>query len=133
MFRFSIRDLLWLMVVVGLGVAWWIDRRQLALELEKRFTTKVEGFVIKIDDTVGLSDVSIGIDDGVSLGDVLDVSRGNQWLGRLVVQKVDYDTAVARIETKRNTIQKGDRVSFKLYTRRITESTSTSIVDRRHP
>jgi hypothetical protein len=24
---FSIRDLLWLMVVVGLGLAWWIDRR----------------------------------------------------------------------------------------------------------
>jgi len=122
MFRFSIRDLLWLMVVVGLGVAWWIDRRQLALELEERFTTKVEGFVIKIDDTVGLSDVSIGIDDGVSLGDVLDVSRGNQWLGRLVVQKVDYDTAVARIETKRNTIQKGDRVGFKFDTRRIFEA-----------
>jgi hypothetical protein len=26
MFRFTIRDLLWLMVVVGLGVGWWIDR-----------------------------------------------------------------------------------------------------------
>ena len=25
MFRFTIRDLLWLMVVVALGVAWWID------------------------------------------------------------------------------------------------------------
>ena len=28
MFRFTIRDVLWLMVVVGLGCAWWIDRRQ---------------------------------------------------------------------------------------------------------
>jgi hypothetical protein len=25
MFRFTIRDLLWLMVVVGLGVGWWIS------------------------------------------------------------------------------------------------------------
>ena len=26
MFHFTIRDVLWLMVVVGMGVAWWIDR-----------------------------------------------------------------------------------------------------------
>jgi len=29
MFRFSIRDVLWLMVVVGLGVAWWRDQAAL--------------------------------------------------------------------------------------------------------
>jgi len=27
--RFTIRDLLWLTVVVALGVAWWVDRRVL--------------------------------------------------------------------------------------------------------
>jgi hypothetical protein len=27
MFRFTIRDMLWLTVVVALGVAWWIERR----------------------------------------------------------------------------------------------------------
>jgi uncharacterized membrane-anchored protein YhcB (DUF1043 family) len=26
MFRFTIRDVLWLMVVVGIAVGWWIDR-----------------------------------------------------------------------------------------------------------
>jgi hypothetical protein len=26
MFRFTIRDVLWLMVVVGLAVGWWSDR-----------------------------------------------------------------------------------------------------------
>src|SRR5260221_8520694 len=25
MFRFTIRDLLWLLVVVGMGVSWWVD------------------------------------------------------------------------------------------------------------
>jgi hypothetical protein len=25
MFRFTIRDVLWLMVVVGLGVGWWVS------------------------------------------------------------------------------------------------------------
>ena len=27
MFRFRIRDMLWLTVVVGLGVGWWMQRR----------------------------------------------------------------------------------------------------------
>lgn len=27
MFRFTIRDVLWLMVVVGLAVGWWRDRQ----------------------------------------------------------------------------------------------------------
>ena len=26
--RFTIRDLLWLTVVVGMGIGWWVDRRQ---------------------------------------------------------------------------------------------------------
>jgi hypothetical protein len=31
--KFSIRDLLWLTVVVALAVAWWADRSRLAQEL----------------------------------------------------------------------------------------------------
>jgi hypothetical protein len=30
MFRFTIRDVLWLMVVVGMGVGWWIDHWQIS-------------------------------------------------------------------------------------------------------
>jgi len=30
MLRFTIRDVLWLMVVAGLAIGWWIDRRSLA-------------------------------------------------------------------------------------------------------
>ena len=28
MFRFTVRDVLWLMVVVALAVAWWVDRQR---------------------------------------------------------------------------------------------------------
>ena len=28
MFRFTIRDVLWLMVVVGMCVAWWMDHKR---------------------------------------------------------------------------------------------------------
>ena len=33
MIRFTIRDVLWLTVVVALGVAWWIDRASLKASL----------------------------------------------------------------------------------------------------
>ena len=32
MFRFTIRDLLWLMLVVGLGMGWWIERHRVTAE-----------------------------------------------------------------------------------------------------
>jgi hypothetical protein len=34
--RFSIRDVLWLMVVVALGLAWWADHRRQA-HVEQKF------------------------------------------------------------------------------------------------
>jgi len=33
--RFSIRDMLWLTLVVGLAVGWWVDRRGLARDRNK--------------------------------------------------------------------------------------------------
>ena len=31
MFRFTIRDVLWLTVVVALSIGWWLDHRQLSV------------------------------------------------------------------------------------------------------
>jgi hypothetical protein len=33
MFRFTIRDLLWLLMVVGMACVWLLDRRHLSAEL----------------------------------------------------------------------------------------------------
>jgi hypothetical protein len=44
MFRFTIRDVLWLTVVVALGVAWWLDRTILTTgnsELVKQRTNEL--------------------------------------------------------------------------------------------
>jgi len=35
MLRFTIRDVLWLTVVVGLGVGWWADHRYFAEQLRR--------------------------------------------------------------------------------------------------
>src|SRR5262245_7250575 len=38
MFRFTIRDVLWLMVVVALAVGWWVDRQRLEAQLARQKT-----------------------------------------------------------------------------------------------
>jgi hypothetical protein len=35
MFRFTIRDVLWLMVVVALGLGWWVSYRPAAKEVRR--------------------------------------------------------------------------------------------------
>jgi hypothetical protein len=35
MFRFTIRDLLWLMVVMGLSIGWWLNRQTDSLRIYK--------------------------------------------------------------------------------------------------
>jgi len=45
MFRFTIRDVLWLTVVVGMGVAWWGDRtalRRAKADAERRAAFSAE-------------------------------------------------------------------------------------------
>jgi hypothetical protein len=54
MFRFTIRDVLWLMVVVALAVGWWADRRwlvetyrgaRMAYNLEAEYADKLSDLV----------------------------------------------------------------------------------------
>jgi hypothetical protein len=35
MFRFSVRDLFWLTLVVALALAWWLDRQQVRAEVDQ--------------------------------------------------------------------------------------------------
>lgn len=44
MFRFTIRDLLWLTVVVGLAVGWWVDRTRLSDRLRKAQQVRLENW-----------------------------------------------------------------------------------------
>jgi hypothetical protein len=47
MFRFTIRDVLWLMVVVAMGVAWWRERTNAAHERAERIATQERVKVLK--------------------------------------------------------------------------------------
>lgn len=133
--RFTIRDLLWLTLLAAVVVAWWVDRSRLASEIERAFTVRVLGAVVKTDDAERLIEVSMGIDDGVRVCDRLEVCRGSRWLGSAVVQRVAYDISVARVESTKGVIRKGDVVRFTFDTRRLPESPAngSNVLDRRHP
>jgi len=53
MFRFTIRDVLWLMVVVGMALGWWTDRtRQI-----ERAENQTDAVLIFVDDFMRDMDV----------------------------------------------------------------------------
>ncbi len=77
---------------------------------------EVNGKVLAVS-TNGLVEISLGRDDGMRKGFTLDVTRGQQYLGRLLVTNVADNKCVAEILTpfQRGVILQGDRVDSKLY------------------
>jgi len=60
-------------------------------------------------------EVSIGSDDGLRVGDTLQVYRaGVSYLGRAQVINTKPDKAAARLQFTKGTVQKGDRVATRL-------------------
>lgn len=76
----------------------------------------VNGQVLAVS-TNGMVETSLGRDDGMREGFTLDVTRGNQYLGRVRVTTVRDDKSVAEVLPgfRRGAILEGDRVDSKLY------------------
>ncbi len=92
-----------------------LDRNGLTADsLVAHIPPKVDGVVLEVSDR-DLVEISIGADDGLKMGHSLDVYRGNQYLGRIVIKKTNPDRAVGQVmkELQRGQIKKGDRVTTK--------------------
>jgi hypothetical protein len=76
---------------------------------------KVTGVVLAVNAS-DLIEVSIGSDDGLKPGHVMQVYRGNQYLGQITIRSTGPDRAVGQIDKtlQRGKIQKGDNVTTKL-------------------
>lgn len=63
-----------------------------------------------------LVEITIGSDDGLRKGHQLDVVRGQNYLGRITIERVEPNRAVGQIDPnfKRGNIQEGDRVTTNL-------------------
>jgi uncharacterized protein YlxW (UPF0749 family) len=70
------------------------------------------GTVLVLDRSRKLVEVSIGFDDGLRDGHMLDVTRRGRFVGKLKVRRTDPDRAVAEIlqDYSEGIIQEGDRV-----------------------
>jgi hypothetical protein len=72
-------------------------------------------------------EMSIGTDDGVRVGQQLDIYRRDKYVGRVKVVEVKTDSAVATIltEYQQLPIQRGDNVGSQLQTR-VSQTSHTS-------
>jgi hypothetical protein len=75
----------------------------------------LHGKVLAINDEK-MVEISLGSDDGIAVGHTVDVSRGNKYVGRLVVITTATDKAVAKVDTKytKTAVQTGDDVATHL-------------------
>jgi hypothetical protein len=78
----------------------------------------VDGEVIQIRRVPGdqLVEISLGSDDGLKVGNTVEVFRGSRYLGRLAVVQTSPDKSVARVDRRfqQGAIQEGDRVATRL-------------------
>jgi len=105
--KFTLRDLFWLTAVVGLSVGWWLDHRW---EDHGGTTMPIRGVVVATNSS-DLVEISLGSDDGLKRGTVMQVHRGNTYLGKITIRVTSPDRAVGQRERLRYKIQKGDMVT----------------------
>lgn len=78
----------------------------------------VNGVVSQIRRSNGaqLVEVTIGADDGLAIGNTLEVSRGDKYLGRIDILQTSPDKSVGRVDRRFQTgqIQEGDRVATRI-------------------
>jgi hypothetical protein len=76
---------------------------------------RVDGMVSQVRKSGGdqLIEVTIGADDGLKVGNTVEVYRDNKYLGRVEILKTSPDRAVGRVDRRFQTglIQEGDRVA----------------------
>jgi len=81
-------------------------------------TPRVDGFVSRTQrrNGVQLVEISIGGDDGLRIGDTVEVFRNTKYKGRLEILKTAPDRSVGKVDTRfqQGPIQEGDRVATRL-------------------
>jgi len=76
---------------------------------------RLDGIVLDVSDS-NLVEISVGSDDGLRKGHELEISRGDKYLGRIVIVDAFPKRAVAEIipELRQGRIRRGDRVFTKV-------------------
>ncbi|MGI8981362.1 MAG: hypothetical protein ACR2FY_19220 [Pirellulaceae bacterium] len=88
-----------------------LDVNSLVSKLEP---INLTGIVLVVGDK-DLVEISVGMDDGLREGHVMEIFRGDTYLGQIKIMKVAPDRAVGQInkDLKRGQVRKGDHVTTK--------------------
>ncbi len=86
-----------------------IDRNGISLEATP---PKTKGEIVGTNETEQVAEISLGTNDGFQAGNQFEVFRGNLYLGRIRLVKMEKDRAVGEMikEYKKGQILKGDNV-----------------------
>jgi hypothetical protein len=106
--KFSLRDLFWLTAVVGLAIGWFLDHRW-GENKEVVPVWAIPTIVLAINNNSNLVEIAVGSDDGLQIGQKVQVYRSNQYLGQMTIRTTTPDRAVGFIEGRAK-IRKGDQI-----------------------
>ncbi len=92
-----------------------LDRNNLTPDsLTDHIVPKLDGLVVKVSED-GLFAISLGTDDGLRVGHVMDVYRQDRFVGKGTVIKTETDLSAVRIDPdfRLDTVREGDYVTSK--------------------
>lgn len=84
--------------------------------LVSKIPPPLDAKVLAVHESRGMVEISIGSDEGLKKGHVLQVYRGSQYLGQIIVRELQPDRAIGEVDKKmqRGRIREGDNVTTKL-------------------
>ena len=112
--RARVRDLEVQVADLTKKVLWYREKSQVT-ELPQTApppSVSLAGVINNVDNARKVAEISLGSRDKVVEKMTFFVSRGEQYLADLVIEKVDENTAFGRLETVQGEIRKGDNVTY---------------------
>jgi hypothetical protein len=74
----------------------------------------VDAVVSLVDEELNFVQISIGMDDELDIGEIMLVYRGNEYVGKLIIDKKGDDWASGHMDLTKTFPKKGDSASSKL-------------------
>ena len=78
-------------------------------------TPPIDAFIVKVNDRGDAIGISAGTDDGLRVGHEFDIYRGDRYVGKAKITRVDHDVAVGRTikDFMKDRVREGDHVTSK--------------------
>ena len=116
--QFSLRDLFWLVLMVGISFAWWRDRSGLAMRLwreQQPPNVTVRGTLTAFDESKWMVSVALGSKHGLRKGSQGDIWHNGKYLGNVIVANVsltDSSCNVNFMNPERGPFTAGHQIDF---------------------